>query len=173
LSFPSLARRRNQRDFRGLSVVDRADRQSGWAKNKAARGTTKPGRLVNHRPNVEPYPRGCSPLQGFLLHRLGTRKNLALTPRALSTENAPYSSTLGRGFRGLACDESGWSLSRLPALLGFRTSSFRSPIQASLGSGVWFCLSRLRGLSIRATASSNLGSALRRRVAPAAQTFES
>jgi len=86
LPFPGPTRRRNQRDFRGLSVVDRSDRRSGWAKNKAARGTTKLGRLVNHRPNVEPYPRGCSPLQGFLLHRLGTQ----LHPRKrMGQEHSP------------------------------------------------------------------------------------
>jgi hypothetical protein len=65
-------------------------------------------------------PSWDSPLQGFLLRRPETGFP-ASAPHALSVESTPYVSTSERGSRGLACDESGWPLSRLPAFLGFRT----------------------------------------------------
>jgi hypothetical protein len=69
---------------------------------------------------VEPCPLGCSPLQGILLHRLWTGFP-ARSPSRPSGRKCSLRFHFRAGPQGFECGESGWSLSRLPALMGFCT----------------------------------------------------
>jgi len=134
LPFKGPARRRNRRDFRGFSKAPTAS-AVGPVNREGERRASSLGEPILA---AEPCPPGCSPLQGFLLRRLGARAGPS--PSCPSTESAPYGSTLGRGFRGFACSGSGWPLSRLPALLGFCTSSLRAPLRTRDRPGLWLRL---------------------------------
>jgi hypothetical protein len=124
----------------------RSNNRSRWACNTASKGNDQTRNRENTLRTSNLTLVGVRPSRAFSSIALISSSNGVSrwakysAPPALSTESAPYSSTLGRGFRGLACDESGWSLSRLPALLGFRTSSCRSPLRTLRGSGIWFRL---------------------------------
>jgi hypothetical protein len=63
---------------------------------------------------------GFGPSKAFSSHRPRTGFPV-LAPHTLPAGSAPYVSTSGRGSRGLLCGGIGWSLSRLPAFLGFCT----------------------------------------------------
>ena len=88
---------------------------------------------------AEPCPPECSPLQGVLLHRLWTGFPVP-SPSRPSGRKCSLRFHFRAGPQGFACGESGWSLSRLPALMGFGTFP---NARASLGSpppGLWLRL---------------------------------
>jgi len=123
LSFPRSARRPAGRDSRGCL--------------QPGRGTT---RRRPKAPTAEPCPPGCSPLQGILLRRGGTGFP-APAPPALRPEVLPtvYFRTGLQGLHG----ESGWSLSRLPAFLGFCTFPIAVRLGPAHAPGSWLHLGPL------------------------------
>jgi hypothetical protein len=122
LSFPRVARKRAARPrLQRLTLVGK-----GPLGPRASAATSKPC-----------LP-GVSPLQGFLLRHLGSAsRSTPLLPFRPETLPTVYSRT---GLQGFERDASGWSLSRLPALLGFCTFPVHARLEPPSIPGVWFCL---------------------------------
>jgi hypothetical protein len=88
---------------------------------------------------AEPCPRGIAPLQGFLLRHLWNQLP-GPSPSCPSGRQCSLRFHCRAGLQGIVCDGSGWSLSRLPAFLGFRASSIATPIRAAPVPGLWLHL---------------------------------
>jgi len=81
---------------------------------------------------------GSSPLQGFLLCHLGSAsRSTPLVPFRPETLPTVYFRT---GLQGFERNTSGWSLSRLPAFLGFCTFPVHALLEPSPTPGLWFRL---------------------------------
>jgi hypothetical protein len=95
-------------------------------------------RSPRERGDSETLPSWGSPLQGFLLRHLGSAsRSTPLLPFRPETLPTVYSRT---GLQGFECDASGWSPSRLPALLGFCTFPVHALLEPPPIPGLWFRL---------------------------------
>lgn len=88
---------------------------------------------------AEPCPPGRWPLQGFLL-RAPSARLPGPSPSCPFGRKCSLRFHFRAGLQGIVCGGSGWSLSRLPALLGFGTFPERVSLRVPFVPGSWFRL---------------------------------